>query len=518
MLLGRLLSPWLGGNQLPERFIWLAGILLLIVMVKITISIWLWSYGETSLITLAATLSLLGTALMVLILLIISTRDSLLAPLKHISLWATDMQAGHLNTRLNPADFADYPQLARSINDLSDTLQALTLDMQAQVEKQTRNIQQKTRSLEILYDVSASINTSRDLDDLLTRFLNTLKEVVAAKAATVRLIHPDGATRLVASSGVDEATLAEEQRQKLYPTPDLEDRRIGPVASITRIATSHAVSIPLQYRGKNLGYYNLYVDENQYPQLTDQWDLLTSIGRHLGMAIEKASVDQEANKLSIIEERNRIAHELHDSLAQTLASLRFQVRVLDETLHLGDESALWEELERIENSIDEAYTELRGLIDHFRAPIDHRGLLPAVRKLVERFRQDSDIQIFLQEEWGNTSLPEEIEIQILRIIQEALINVRKHSEAHTVRLLMRRSGQGGYLVLIEDDGIGLPDDPPSGGPGEHVGLNIMNERARRIGGHIVFESEPGEGTRLLLRFGPPSPIQSHERGTELPSP
>jgi two-component system nitrate/nitrite sensor histidine kinase NarX len=201
-----------------------------------------------------------------------------------------------------------------------------------------------------------------------------------------------------------------------------------------------------------------------------------------------------------MEERTRLANELHDSLAQSLASLRFQVRVLDETLHSGKESALWQELEIIENSIDEAYTELRELIAHFRAPMDKRGLIPAIEQAVERFRRNSDIRAFLQLEWDNTKLPAEIEIQVLRIVQEALANIRKHSEANAVRVLMRASKDKRCMVMVEDDGIGIQNKVMEGGPGEHLGLNILQERAARIGGDLKIESEPGEGTRIILRF------------------
>jgi two-component system nitrate/nitrite sensor histidine kinase NarX len=268
-----------------------------------------------------------------------------------------------------------------------------------------------------------------------------------------------------------------------------------------------------------VGVYNLFVDQETHLNADYDSELLVSIGRHMGMAIEKSSVDEEANRLTIIEERTRIAHELHDSLAQTLASLRFQVRVLDETLHSGDESALWAELERIENSLDEANTELRGLIDHFRAPIDRRGLMPAIEKVVERFRNESKIQIFLQKEWEGPSLPEDMEIQILRIVQEALCNVRKHSKAHTVRVLMRGKDQGPYRVLIEDDGTGMEAQTQKGAPGEHVGLSIMEERARRLGGKIRFESELGEGTRIQLTFpSPTAAVKSQRSETPLPLP
>jgi two-component system nitrate/nitrite sensor histidine kinase NarX len=262
------------------------------------------------------------------------------------------------------------------------------------------------------------------------------------------------------------------------------------------------IAVPLQYRGNTLGVYNLFVSNREFHNHAEIEDLLTTIGRHLGMAIDKARSEDEAHRLALMEERNRLAHELHDSLAQTLASLRFQIRVLDETLRGGKEPDVWHELEKIENNIDEAYSELRELITHFRAPIDKRGLIPAVEHLIERFQNQTDISIFLQKEWNVLHLPASIEVQALRIIQESLNNIRKHSQAHTVRVILRSDTQGDCSILIEDDGIGINDIPEEGVTlGDHLGLSIMHERAKKIGGTVKIESEPNEGTRILLHFG-----------------
>lgn len=447
-----------------------------------------------------------------------TVKQQLLQPLQLLRHWADQVGAGELAARIAVPARGDFQNLAADINAIGDKLQGLSSDMQTQVGKQTAHIKHKTRSLEILYDVAASINSSRDLDDLLTRFLHTLKEVVHARAATVRLLTNDNRMRLVASVGLNDEVVSREQ---FMPAQQCLCGHAATGGVILSDANVHKcdrligtpffnqddvemIAVPLQYRGRTLGVYNLFVDHAHRLDADYDSELLVSIGRHLGMAIEKSSVDEEANRLTIIEERTRIAHELHDSLAQTLASLRFQVRVLDETLHRGDESALWAELERIENSLDEAYTELRGLIDHFRAPIDRRGLMPAIEKVVERFRNESKIQIFLQREWGGPALPEDMEIQVLRIVQEALCNVRKHSKAHTVRVLLRSQDDGQYSVLVEDDGTGMEPMTTDGAPGEHVGLSIMEERARRLGGKIRFESEPGEGTRIQLSFPAPA--------------
>ena len=138
-------------------------------------------------------------------------KNHLLAPLTHLRNWALEMHSGNLSARPTSNYSGEFAALAKDINEFGDTLQGLSEDMQSQVNKQTRHLEQKTRSLEIIYDVAASINVSRDLEDLLTRFLHTLKDVVYARAALVRLVTDDGQMRLVSSIGLDDDLIAREQ-------------------------------------------------------------------------------------------------------------------------------------------------------------------------------------------------------------------------------------------------------------------------------------------------------------------
>lgn len=462
--------------------------------------------------------ALLIVAIFLIALLLKQIRYNFLYPLNNLRKWADEMLDDNHSARISIKSQGEFTELFKGINVLSDRLETLTLDMQSQVSLQTKHIERKTHSLEIIYDVAASINNSRDLDDLLSRFLLTLKDVVHARAAVVRLLTDDDQMRLVASIGLDDDLMEKEQ---LIPSDDClcgiayKDGKVHFQDSVTQcdkiVGRSFfddkqddigMIAVPLQYRGKTLGVYNLFVSNKEFHNQEEIEDLLTSIGRHLGMAIDKARSEDEANRLSLMEERNRLAHELHDSLAQTLASLRFQVRVLDETLRGGKESDVWHELEKIENNIDEAYAELRELITHFRAPIDKRGLIPAVEHLIERFQYQTDISIFLQKEWNVLHLPATIEVQALRIIQESLNNIKKHSQAHTVRVILRSDTSGDCSILIEDDGVGIKNVPGSDVTlDDHLGLSIMHERAKRIGGTIRIESEPNEGTRIVLHFG-----------------
>ena len=470
-----------------------------------------WELLSVEAVLLAAALALLvATAYLV--------RRDLLVPLAHLRNWALRMRGGNLGARIPLPARGEFAELAGDINELGESVDSLSRNMKAVIRKEMNRAEHKNRSLQVLYDVAASMNVSRDLDDLLTRFLHSLKDVVNARGAVVRLLGEDGQMRLLMSLGLPRQVT---EREQVLPSQECMCGRAASQGTVlikedlrgceTMVGARFfdnddvgMIAVPLQYRGRTLGIYNLFVDRAQLPGDKDMIDLLTSVGRHLGMAIEKARMDEEAQRITVMEERTRLAHELHDSLAQSLASLRFQVRVLDETLHGNEEAALWRELEQIENSLDEANKELRTLIEHFRAPAGPLGLVPAVEQLVDTFRRNSSIQIFLHREWRIKQLPESVQMEMVRIIQEALCNVRKHSGAHTVRVMMRSDEQGHCSVLIEDDGTGIVNKLRNGSAGEHIGLSIMEERATRIGGELRIESEPGEGTSVMLTFDVPA--------------
>lgn len=466
----------------------------------------------TLLLVLQLALVAAGGALVALVL--ARAQQRLMEPLANLRGWALRMRGGNLSARIPVPPSGEFASLARDVNSLGEELKRLSREMDSEVRKQTERTEMKNRSLEILYDVAASINTSRDLNDLLKRFLLTLSGVTNAKAATVRLLTDDDQMRLVASLGLDEEIIREEELVSTQRCMCGKAATLGEIHTQTNIQQCgryagrdffeeeniEMLAVPLQYRGKTLGVYNLFVPRPGLVGREDIKDLLTSIGRHLGMAIEKARVDEESKRLSIHRERSMLSHELHDSLAQTLASLRFQVRMLDETLQSSGNSDARREVLQIKNGIDEAYTELRELLSHFRAPFDQRGLISALEKVINRFRKETGILIFFQNQWKLESLPSVLEMQVLRIVQESLNNIRKHSQAHAVRVLLRTASDGTNTVLIEDDGIGMRERILESKPGEHIGLSIMKERARRLGGELTIESEPGEGTRVLLTF------------------
>jgi two-component system nitrate/nitrite sensor histidine kinase NarX len=449
----------------------------------------------------------LGAAIVVL--LAWQIRRHFLDPLAHLYTWALGMCDGDLSSRIAPQQPGRFAKLTFHINRLSEALEKLANEMDDVVWQQTRRLKQKNKSLESLYEVASAINTTSNLGELLGQSAEILMPIVKASGHVVRLRDEGGDVYVLGTgtAGSGDVPINDPVFEDIEALLDGErrDQRID----VRRCGQDGGgelsiVTVPMHYQGKNLGLMSFFTPSAHIADTADDEQvqkLLVSIGKHLGMAIAKSRLDEESHNLTLMRERTSLAHELHDSLAQSLASLRFQVKLLGETLEGEDALQGRRELRRINNSLDGLNSELRELIANFRAPMDERGLLPALEGLVERFGRSSGISAHLHTECAQLKLPAAAEMQVLGIVREALTNARKHSQAKTVRLLLRCEGDGHYALLVEDDGVGsATPSAASEHPGEHVGLLIMEERAKRLGGDLRIESEAGEGTRVELKF------------------
>lgn len=244
----------------------------------------------------------------------------------------------------------------------------------------------------------------------------------------------------------------------------------------------------------------LFTDRDNIQGDAEISKLLHSVGDHLGTAIAKSRLDKESRNLVLMRERGSLAFELHDSLAQSIAALRFKVSNLQHSLGQDDMCGARVESRRIQDNLDQVNTELRDLIASFRAPVDERGLLPALEEITMGFRKEAGIPAYFQSECSSLRLPAAAEAQVLGIVREALTNVKKHSHANMVRVLLQDTTDSGYRLLIEDDGCGIVKPPVDHHPAAHIGLSIMQDRAKRLGGELKIDSDRGEGTRIELVF------------------
>ncbi len=371
--------------------------------------------------------------------------------------------------------------------------------------EETSSFEWSLPSLTLLYRITSSLSSANKEENILHDFLVLLKQHFKAEAGSIQLINDDGLMDLICYFGITEDQANSIQHAPIdghlfsFETDVIDEIQIRQNELAIDTLPPKQLCIPVRFKIRTLGVINLFV-ENDIDITEELAYLLLSLGAHLGEFFERSSIEQKNRRQLIKDERNIIANELHDSLAQTLASLRFQVRILDQTLQPVSDFMAFKTIESVEHGLDEATTDLRELIAHCRVPIEEQGLVPAVKRAVEKFRKDTGIHILLQSNEDVLALPSNMELNAYRIVQEALTNIKKHANAYIVRVLLNCDDHGNIHILVENDGKGFDQRKINSSEGEHLGLTIMKERARHLGGELKIESEPDEGTRVELNF------------------
>ncbi|MBB4699048.1 GAF domain-containing sensor histidine kinase [Sphaerisporangium siamense] len=222
-------------------------------------------------------------------------------------------------------------------------------------------------------------------------------------------------------------------------------------------------------------------------------DLLTLFAAHAAIALTNARLYERGRELTVVEERTRVARELHDAVTQKLFSLRLTAQAAAALVHAHPGRAL-AEIERVERLAGEALAELRAVIVELRpAELDRHGLVETLRKhvaLLDRLNPET-VSFSATGEAGD--LPAATEVTVLRVAQEAVHNALRHAGASSIAV--RLSVPGSRLTLeISDDGDGFDVDGPTRG----LGLVSMRDRAEEAGGALRVSSEPGAGTTVLL--------------------
>jgi signal transduction histidine kinase len=223
-------------------------------------------------------------------------------------------------------------------------------------------------------------------------------------------------------------------------------------------------------------------------------ELLTLFAAHAAIALTNARLYERGRELTIMEERYRLARELHDAVAQKLFSLRLTAQAAA-ALAARDPDRMLAELGQVERLAREALAELRSVIFELRpAELTEDGLVASLRKHVEVLDRVYDVRLAFAADL-DAVLPEDREAVVFRIAQEALYNALRHARAGAISL--RLSTAGGNAVLeITDDGSGFDIVTESGRDG--LGLASMRDRARSVGGSLTIDSGQGDGTVVRL--------------------
>ncbi len=198
---------------------------------------------------------------------------------------------------------------------------------------------------------------------------------------------------------------------------------------------------------------------------------------------------------AVAQERNFLARELHDSIAQSLAFLKMQVQLLRDAQASGDAELIAQVVGEIDEGVRESYSDVRELLLHFRTRASEEDIEPALQTTLRKFEHQSGIRTELSMQGHGIPLAPDMQLQVLHVVQEALSNVRKHSRATRVWLDVQQQPQ--WRFEVRDNGRGFT--PGDGKLDEtHVGMRIMAERAERIGGTLEVFSTPSHGSSVVL--------------------
>ena len=366
----------------------------------------------------------------------------------------------------------------------------------------------RNRELSILNAIAEALNRSLDLDQALENALRLVAELLDLRAGWVWLLDETRGEPYLAAAQFLPPGLANEPERMTgscycldtFVQGDLTGAANVNVVTCSRLKSlvdgtdglRYHASIPIYSHTDKLGVLN--VASTDWRELDpDDLRLLYTVGYQLGIAVERSRLYARSARLAKIEERNRLAREIHDTLAQGLTAISLQLESADALIDDSPARAK----ESLRKALDLARTNLeearRSVLDLRAAPLLDRSLPDALRALAERIARDHGLPIAVRAQGDVDRLPARVEAGVYRIAQEALNNVVRHAAARQVVVEVSRA-DGRFRIMIQDDGRGFDPQAASGG----FGLVGMRERAHLLGGGLEVESAPGRGTRVIL--------------------
>src|SRR5919112_3629858 len=373
------------------------------------------------------------------------------------------------------------------------------------------DLERRNHELSVLNEIARELNRSVELGEALGFTLSQVAELLGLRTAWIWLMDDSCPDPYLAAARNLPPALADDPRRMdgsgycycldTYKNGDLEGAANVNVLTCTRLkglvdgtgGLRYHASIPLYAGEKKLGVMN--VASPQWRGLSSEdLQLLYTVGDLLSIAVERARLYARSTRLGAVEERNRLAREIHDTLAQGLTATTLQLESADAMLDAGSPAERAREplrraLSLTQSTLEEAR---RSVLDLRAAPLEGRSISEALEVLIGRWETETGIDAHYATVNGARPLPPRIEVALYRICQEALANVARHAGAGHVDVRLVATPEQVRLV-VADDGRGFD---ASDVPAERHGLVGMNERARMLGGSLEVRSSPGAGTRV----------------------
>jgi two-component system, NarL family, sensor kinase len=372
------------------------------------------------------------------------------------------------------------------------------------------DLERRNHELSVLNEIARELNRSVELGEALGFTLSQVAELLGLRTAWIWLIDDSSPEPYLAAARNLPPALADDPRRMdgsgycycldTYKRGDLEGAANVNVLICSRLdglvdgtgGLRYHASIPLYAGEKKLGVMN--VASPQWRGLApEDLQLLSTVGDLLAIAVERARLFDRSARLGAVEERNRLAREIHDTLAQGLTATGLQLEsaeaLLDESGAERAREPLRRALSLTRSNLDEAR---RSVLDLRAAPLEGRSLPEALKTLVDRWEAETDVATRFRAVNGSRPLSPRVEVALYRVCQEALTNIASHACATRVTVRLVATPESVQL-LIQDDGRGF--DPSSVAEDRH-GIVGMRERVEILGGSLKVESEPGEGARV----------------------
>jgi signal transduction histidine kinase len=366
------------------------------------------------------------------------------------------------------------------------------------------------RQLESLNEIANALVSEMDLPRTLDLVAARLRELVQARLVLIALPAHEGHLVVSATDGEGTEELAGMRLGKDESKAGrvLARRRSERVDSMIddlevdqelsrRLEARTGLYVPMILRDRPIGIIAAHDKEAADARFSDEdVRLAEAFAARAAVAVdlsERVARDALRRVVSAQElERRRLARELHDETGQALTSILLGLKSLEDT---SDEGDLAESTNRLRELVVTTLQDVRRLAVELRPKaLDDFGLVPALERLVETFREQTGLEVDLEPRLGDDRLPPEVETALYRITQEALTNVVKHADANRVSIVLTRR-DGSVSAVIEDDGRGFADEP---GSENGLGLLGMRERVALVDGRLNVESAPGAGTTLSI--------------------
>lgn len=357
--------------------------------------------------------------------------------------------------------------------------------------------------LRLLNETGQQIAASGDLDRLFAEVTARIRDAFGYDRVRIGLIDDDELEFVAGASHTDDPSQTDNLPAARIPlaveSPQTQVARTGKPRTLTESDSVRrgrvGLIVPLRGAESVIGVLEAVGGR---PGGLDRDDerTLASLGDQLGIAVERNRLQERALSLAVVEERNRLARELHDSVTQALFSITLTIEAARLLLR-RDLDATERQLVALGERAQEALSEMRTLIHSLRpAGLEDNGLVPALKRLAERMRREHLLTVEVTVGVGARQRPDdEQERELFRIAQEALTNIVKHAGATRVGILLDANDDT-LLLEVEDDGKGF--DPMAEYRADAFGIIGMYERAALIRGTVTVDSQPGRGTRISV--------------------